>query len=693
MRIPLAYLDKAAIEEVDLTAWSDLLSAVSITLAAPLRSHDDLEPVLQGPAPPKGLLMALECIHLLGCDEGREAIWEAAAEQGLAMGVLDLDAPCRELAMALFLGQLEGAVVLQEVYLRALIQVSARDQAKRYDEFLGCEVRGTPVDVERVGRIEEDMRAYCLREGFGKHVQVRELLDDGALVIQIIHSTRTKKPLAYIDGAADRSVIQYRPVHADLLRYDPQVGALRVYSRTAKLVPFYRRLAGARLFGDETWFGEGRYDMAVLQELGQGALESTHPGIVRVYATELHWEMPDQSRYFIRAPDVFAHLERKGTDLTVGQFRRVKLKMEVVRRSRRPVTLELQAPGRLLLTDLSEEPLVEAFLREAGLMRKPGGDVPKAPTGLWDLASVHSMAAWRRTLGPDVDALVSSGCLAADLLAMVPIANDVEAEVHPVGPHEFYAVPVDGSQGAPTTLSATDVDGYRLHEPRLATFLRDRWRLTGETPAQLGRLVALGVLLLDAGDDVLRIPLHYATTHLGRADTDLIEAMAGPVVLVPPGAGVEGEGLVLLADALPSRSALIRAVVSAAGLESDVDAHYLAGDGVRLVVDAANERAWIDGIEILDLRPGTQPFELVVLLARQAGRCMRTTEITRRLNRSRTDDTTAARKAKSQALKAVNRALTDAGLEPVGDIFADGRSGRYRCTIPAWVRERVAGNV
>ena len=687
MRIPLAYLDKAAIEEVDLAAWSDLLAAVSIT--APLASYDDLEPILQAPAPPQGLLMALECIHLLGSDEGREAIWEAAAEQGLPPGVLDLEAPCRELAMALFIGQLSGHVTLQDVYVRALIQVSARDQAKRYDEFLGSEVRRTPVDPGRVDQIEQAMRAYCLREGFGKHVQVRELEDDGALIIQVIHSTRTRKPLAYIDGAADRSVIQYRPVHADLLRYDPVAGALRVYARSAKLVPFYRRLAGATLFGDEEWFGEGRYDMTVLQDLGQAALESTHPGIVRVYATELHWEMPDQTRYFIRAADVFAHLERMQTDLSVGQFRRVKLKMEVVRRSRRPVTLELQAPGRLLLTDLSEEALVESFLREAGLMRKLGGADADPPAGLWDLAGVHPLDQWHRALGRDADALAESGGLVSDLTPLVALPDGAKAEVHPVGEHAFYAVPLDSSRGAPTTLSATDVEGYRLEEPGFAAFLRDRWGLTGPTPRKVGRLVALGSLRLDAGSDVLRIALHYAANHVSRSEIDLVESEAGSMILVPPGSDVVSDGLVQLAEALPNRSALIRAVVSSAGLGLDVDAHYLAAEGVRLVVDAAQERAWIDGIEILDLRPGTQPFDLVALLAREPGRSIRTQVLARRLNRRRMDDTSVARQAKRQALKAINRALTDAGREAAGDIFADGRSGLYRCTVPAWVRERT----
>jgi len=49
---------------------------------------------------------------------------------------------------------------------------------------------------------------------------------DGACRFQIMRSHLTKAPLAVVEGSASRAKIQYRPVHADFVRYEPTLGRL-----------------------------------------------------------------------------------------------------------------------------------------------------------------------------------------------------------------------------------------------------------------------------------------------------------------------------------------------------------------------------------------------------------------------------------------------------------------------------------
>lgn len=68
----------------------------------------------------------------------------------------------------------------------------------------------------------------------------------------------------------------------------------------------------------------------------------------------------------------------------------------------------------------------------------------------------------------------------------------------------------------------------------------------------------------------------------------------------------------------------------------------------------------------------TGPVEMQALVASLSG--------------ARDDDTTAARQAKSGAMRAIRSALTAAGRPDPGDIFPTGAVGTYRCILPAHVQ-------
>jgi hypothetical protein len=89
---------------------------------------------------------------------------------------------------------------------------------RRYHEFMGKD--STSVDGLEAKRamLPDATLQYCRDNDLGEHVHVRAFEDDGIAVFQIIRSHHTKKPLAVVRGSQARATIEYRPVHADIVR-------------------------------------------------------------------------------------------------------------------------------------------------------------------------------------------------------------------------------------------------------------------------------------------------------------------------------------------------------------------------------------------------------------------------------------------------------------------------------------------
>lgn len=135
---------------------------------------------------------------------------------------------------------------------------------------------------------------------------------------------------------------------------------------------------------------------------------------------------------------------------------------------------------------------------------------------------------------------------------------------------------------------------------------------------------------------------------------------------------------------LPVREDVIRAAISQFGLESMVPAVHYAPSGTRLVVDTKHGKVWLDGIEITGLRPGTQPFRFVEILANRCPSSMSAYELTDALSGGRQDGDTTARQAKLAARKAIADAIARAGRQVPDDLFPT-QAGSYRCTIRSHV--------
>jgi hypothetical protein len=311
MQIPLAFADPAVIEEVSLPLWRELFDALgwpaSLLGKSESLTHDMIVSSFRSDALSDELLQAIETVHDLGTPEGRETISALLADRQIPSSTLPQGVGERELALRLFLSQRSDGA-LAEVFSRAQIQIQEGNH-RRFNDFIGKKPKQIQDQSTKYQALERAILDHCRQEDLGNYVQLRVLDndDDGACRFQIMRSHHMKTPLAVMDGSASRAKIQYRPVHADFVRYEPPLGRLRITARAPSIVQFYRKVFGGVLFEDETFFdGPPVCSLSVLQERGRSALTSHNVfGVGRVWMTECIWERGDRERLNLFAADCF----------------------------------------------------------------------------------------------------------------------------------------------------------------------------------------------------------------------------------------------------------------------------------------------------------------------------------------------------------------------------------------------------
>lgn len=692
MQVPLLYLDPAVVEEVPISLWQRVLAVVgwpaSLVGKDDTFTYEDLLHALAHDELADDLLLALETIHSLGTESGRDAIAAAMTDRRAEPSLLPTAVGDREFAVHLFLAQRENAIAA-EVFARAQTQVQEGGDHRRYNEFLGRDVRAVSAFARRAAAVSERMLEYCRTRDLGDHVQVRAFEDDGIYVIQVLRSDHVKKPLAVVPGHTGRATIAYRPVHADILRYDSTVGRLRIAARSASMVEVYRRVAGELLFDDESFFaGDAVCTLAVLQSRGRSALmDHKVPGVGRVWMTECIWERGDRDLLHIRSTDCFRNIEELHLPLAEGQLLQAKLKLEVVGKSTRPVTVIVRVPSRIEITQKIHEELIDEFLANVGIR----GHRRVSPSlDLWSLYPWrHPTSVWRAVFGKATDDLLLHGVLARVRLEAIGNADHAAAGnvlgAHPVSPGAFYGV--SKMPEVPSiSLSATDVEGLELQPERLREYLRSRLLLSDPAPTwDGGDLLELGALAVAEQ----RVRVFYAIREPAPGTGERMRMRAPgahPILLLPISRHLGSElASVILGEPLPLRKKVVREAIAALNLESNAPAIYAAPDGARLVVDTRLGRVWIDDIEVSGLRAGTQPFRFVELLAAKCPTPVSSAELKSALSGARDDGDTATRQAKAAAKKSIRDAMAIAGRALDEDPFPSGPAGFYRCTLPVYV--------
>lgn len=691
MQIPLAFADPVVIEEVSLPLWCELFDAVgwptSLSGKGESLTHDEIMSAFERDKLSDELLRAIETIHDLGTPEGRETINELLRDRQVPSGALPQGLGERELAVRFFLAQRNDGA-LAEVFSRAQV-LNQEGNHRRFNDFIGKKPKKFHNLQNKCTELERAILQHCQQEDLGNHVQIRAFDDDdGACRFQIMRSHHTKAPLAVVEGSTSRAKIQYRPVHADFVRYEPALGRLRITARAASIVQFYRRIFGHVLFEDEAFFdGDPVCSLKVLQEHGRKALASHGVcGVGRVWMTECIWERGDRERLsFINPNDCFDSIEGLNIPFSEGQILQAKFKIQVIEKSARPVTVTVRVPSRIEVSQVRHESLINEVLDAIGI-RNIHAMVQKYD--LWALYPWRQpISVWRDCFGADTDLLAKNDILKKTRLDSVeppghPGAGRV-LESNQISPVDYLGVS-QTSEIPSQSLSATDLDGLELMIPAFQRHLREVLEITSNAASWQpdSWLVDLGVLTICEND----FRIIYALRQPPRDAAGQIRTLSAsitPVLLMPKGIkDATGITEILLDKALPERQRVIKDIIIKTNLEEKAPALLTAPKKARLVVDERLGKIWYDGIEISELKPETHPFRFVAILAKNAPASINKHDLTAQLSASRTDSDQTARTAKMTAKKIIKSALEGGNLN-FEDPFKS-ENGSYRLTVPAY---------
>ena len=207
MQIPLTYLDSSALEEVPFALWKELFEAfdwpASLVGNRDTFTHEDVQGALRRDDLSDGLLHALETLHTLGTEAGREAIVSAMTHRGVRLDMLPDESGEREFALRFYLAQRRDAS-LADVFARVQTQIQEGGNHRRYNEFIGQEAKPVTKLVAKRDALHAAVLHHCRENDLGEHVQVETFEDDGTYVFNILRSDRTRKPLAVVQGHSAR---------------------------------------------------------------------------------------------------------------------------------------------------------------------------------------------------------------------------------------------------------------------------------------------------------------------------------------------------------------------------------------------------------------------------------------------------------------------------------------------------------
>jgi hypothetical protein len=235
------------------------------------------------------------------------------------------------------------------------------------------------------------------------------------------------------------------------------------------------------------------------------------------------------------------------------------------------------------------------------------------------------------------------------------------------------------------SLSATDLDGLELIPDGFRNYLRSRLGITAGGVTWNGKeLLELGMVAAGDVQFYLAYSIRRPTSDIG-VDLRVRANGAHPVLLVPSSQGESSElASVILETPLPSSKQVVRSAVAACGVSDRVAALYRAPDEARLVVDSKLKKAWVDGVEVVGLKPDSHPFRFVELLVQGRGGPVSTDAITTALSAARQDGNTTARQAKNAAKRIIVEAMAAAGRTFSEDPFPTAGTGSYRCALPSF---------
>lgn len=682
--IPLDLFDAIAIEEVSDPLWKRILDAIGYPAGLNARTFTAkaLLDRLNVDGASEELIDVLRTINELGTDDGVEAMKQVADAHTADLGTITKCAP-RDAAAELWLAQ-HARPELREVYARVQMQVEARRSPRSFREFCGREMRRVADWNVLQPRIAGGVRAWCKTKDFGEHVDVRGYVTNGDLQMQVIHGHRIQKPVIVRDNGQGRRVIELRPAHCDVIRYDAKGSWLRISPRSTSGGVFeaYRTLLGLALFDDADFFSPAAYSLRSLQERGQAALDAS-PSVSRARVTDLVWDR-GSGVHRIKSSDCLAEVQAMGLPLTEGDFieARIAVTLPGRRDARRAVHIKL--PNKVdYPRDDAHAVAIGSFLEASGICTT---EAPRRGRDVWDLHPwKQSERTWRDAYPDDVDPLVQRQILKSTEFLRV---------VHPDHPSYGRALTADAGFGVstdedvpPRVLTPTDLGGLALDVMPLLAGWRETLGLEG-TLRDLGDgIYLLGERSFESVRFGIAVLMRQVTGDgalVARRITTAATHASTIAVLVPTGRkSGTGHADVAIDRLCIDEHEIWRQVMVATAVGAQVPAIWHAPRNVRLVVDRTRMLVWLDGVPI-GVTPDSGAYRFIAMLAEARNCPVASDEIDAAVSPNR--DESSARKVKNAAKKALETSLASAGRSiDADDILVNVRGQGYKLAVPAYV--------
>jgi hypothetical protein len=660
--------------ELSTETWRLVLDSAGETTRLPGQTltHAELWASLNEEAPGKELIDALEVIHELGTDGGRDILASAADDQQMALGATD-DEPAREMAARLWIKSRTDEKTAS-VLLRARVPSLNAAHPRSFREFAGKNARRVSIDTER---LKVAISQWCQLNGQSEAIEVLAHEADGQWRCEILRGEPLKRVIEVVTGRP--AILDYRPLASDHVRYDAATGRLGIATRSPRLLKMFREVLGTHVAEDADFFGgENICSLRPLQEQGRALFGKLHvPGVLNVEVAEIHWRRGDRDQFWVRGRDCFAILQDLGAKLTEGELIEAKLFVNFAGGKRGMVSLKV--PNRIDIKAGTAEALVERLLDEAGI--RGTFDEHGAPRTFWSLYPWRlPEQEWRRHLGKEFDRLLREQVFRPVTLEVATHPN------HPARTAALQVTAVDpalliGTSDDPAigmrTLTHSDVSGYEMAWDTIASLLVAALGLEGPASA-----INDGVWLLGRRtfQPALTAAIFLATRQPAAAAGAMIRAAAKVphvVLLVPQGCTCTVD-IPTVACRVPSGpyDTVMGQVVEALGIADSVSPRLWAPED--LILDRKHATAWFRDVELKELRAETHPFRFAVEVAQANGSIVSKQKLNALLSPSREDEE-AAKKAKAAFTRAVKASFTAVSRpcpSEVGAIFV-ARAGGY----------------
>lgn len=682
--IPLDLFDAIAIEEVSDPLWKRILDTIGYPAGLSSRTFTTkaLLDRLNLDGASEELIDVLRTINELGTDDGVEAMKQVADAHTTDLGTITQCA-ARDAAAELWLAQ-NARPELREVYARVQMQVEARRSPRSFREYCGKEARRAADWNTLKSRIVAGVSAWCRTKDFGEHVDVRGYVTNGDLQMQVIHGHRIQKPVIVRDNGQGRRVVELRPAHCDVIRYDAKGSWLRISPRSTGGGVFdaYRTLLGIALFDDADFFSPAGYSLRSLQERGQAALEAC-PSVSRARVTDLVWDR-GSGVIRIKSPDCLAEVQAMGLAPTEGDFIEARIAVTLPGRCDTRRAIHIKLPNKVdYPRDDVHAVAIGTFLEASGICTT---EAPRRSRDVWDLYPwKQTERTWRDAYPDDVDPLVQRQILKATEFLRV---------VHSDHPTHGRALAVDAGFGVssdedvpPRVLTPTDIGGLALDVTSLLAGWRETLGLEG-TVRDLGDgIYLLGERSFESVRFAIAVLIRQPTddgTLIARRISTAVTHGSTIAVLVPTGRkSGTGHADVALDRLCFDEHEVWRQVMVATAVGAQVPAIWRAPRNVRLVVDRTRMLVWLDGVPI-NVTSDSGAYRFIAMLAEARNCPVANDAIDAALSPNR--DESSARKVKSAAKKALETSLALAGRSIDADnILVNVRGQGYKLAVPAYV--------